>query len=140
SELTRTEVVVGGVLSNNKGINIPNAALSIPALTDKDVQDLKLGAELDVDWVAISFVRNRDDLLLARHYMARAGSNAKLMAKIEKPSAGDRFDETIAEVDGIMVARGDLGVEMGPERVPLIQEDLISECIFAGYPLGNDSP
>jgi len=131
----QTEVVVGGVLSNNKGINIPNAALSIPALTDKDVQDLKLGAELDVDWVAMSFVRNRDDLLLARHYMARAGSNARLMAKIEKPSAVDRFDEIITEVDGIMVARGDLGVEMAPEKVPLIQKDLIRACILAGKPV-----
>ncbi len=134
-ETIQTEVVIGGVLSNNKGINIPNATLSIPALTDKDVQDLKLGAELDVDWVAMSFVRNRDDLLLARHYLARAGSNAKLMAKIEKPSAVDRFDEIIAEVDGIMVARGDLGVEMAPEKVPLIQKDLIRACIMAGKPV-----
>ena len=83
-----TKVVLGGVLSNNKGINIPGADLSIPALTDKDVEDLLYGAELDVDWVAMSFVRSRDDLLLARHYLARAGSQAKLMAKIEKPSAG----------------------------------------------------
>ncbi len=131
----QTEVVIGGVLSNNKGINIPNATLSIPALTDKDVQDLRLGAELDVDWVAMSFVRNRDDLLLARHYMSRAGSNAKLMAKIEKPSAVDRFDEIISEVDGIMVARGDLGVEMPPEQVPLIQKDLIRACVTAGKPV-----
>ncbi len=131
----QTEVVVGGVLSNNKGINIPGANLSIPALTDKDVEDLKFGAELDVDWVAISFVRSRDDLLLARHYMARAGSQAKLMAKIEKPGAVDRFSEIIQEVDGIMVARGDLGVEMPPEKVPLIQKDLIRACMAAGKPV-----
>ena len=76
------------MLSNNKGINIPQADLSIPALTDKDIADLEVGARLGVDWVAMSFVRSRDDLLLARHYLARAGSTAKLMAKIEKPDGG----------------------------------------------------
>jgi pyruvate kinase len=130
-----TEVTLGGVLSNNKGINIPGADLSIPALTDKDVEDLLFGAELDVDWVAISFVRSRDDLLLARHYLARAGSNAKLMAKIEKPGAVQRFDEILSEVDGVMVARGDLGVEMPPERVPLIQKRLVRACVEAGKPV-----
>ncbi len=130
-----TRVVIGGVLSNNKGINIPGADLSIPALTDKDVADLTYGAELDVDWVAMSFVRSRDDLLLARHYLARAGSQAKLMAKIEKPSAVDRFDEILKEVDGVMVARGDLGVEMPPEKVPLIQKRLIRASLDAGKPV-----
>ncbi|MDA0699748.1 MAG: pyruvate kinase [bacterium] len=131
----RTEVELGGVLSNNKGINLPDADLSIPALTDKDVEDLKLGAQLDVDWVAMSFVRSRDDLLLARHYLAREGSHAKLMAKIEKPGAVERFDEILREVDGIMVARGDLGVEMPPERVPQIQKRLIRACLEAGKPV-----
>lgn len=133
--IIETKVELGGVLSNNKGINIPNADLSIPALTDKDVEDLLYGAELDVDWVAMSFVRSRDDLLLARHYLARAGSRAKLMAKIEKPGAVERFDEILSEVDGIMVARGDLGVEMPPERVPLIQKRLIRACVEAGKPV-----
>jgi pyruvate kinase len=131
----RTEVTLGGVLSNNKGINLPDADLSIPALTDKDVEDLKLGARLDVDWVAMSFVRSRDDLLLARHYLAREGSHAKLMAKIEKPGAVERFGEILREVDGIMVARGDLGVEMPPERVPQIQKHLIRACLEAGKPV-----
>lgn len=130
-----TEVVIGGVLSNNKGINIPDADLSIPALTDKDVEDMAFGAELGVDWVAMSFVRSRDDLLLARHYMARSGSTAKLMAKIEKPGAVERFAEVLREVDGIMVARGDLGVEMPPERVPQIQKQLIRACLEAGKPV-----
>ena len=130
-----TKVVLGGVLSNNKGINIPGADLSIPALTDKDVEDLLYGAELDVDWVAMSFVRSRDDLLLARHYLARAGSRAKLMAKIEKPSAVSRFDEILREVDGVMVARGDLGVEMPAEKVPLIQKSLIRASVEAGKPV-----
>ena len=130
-----TKVTLGGVLSNNKGINIPGADLSIPALTEKDVEDLIYGAELDVDWVAMSFVRSRDDLLLARHYMARAGSQAKLMAKIEKPGAVERFREILKEVDGVMVARGDLGVEMPPERVPQIQKSLIRMCMEAGKPV-----
>jgi pyruvate kinase len=134
-KVIETEVTLGGVLSNNKGINIPGADLSIPALTDKDVEDLLFGAECDVDWVAISFVRSRDDLLLARHYLARAGSNAKLMAKIEKPGAVQRFDEILGEVDGVMVARGDLGVEMPPERVPLMQKRLIRACVEAGKPV-----
>jgi pyruvate kinase len=130
-----TTVTAGGTLSNNKGINIPGADLSIPALTDKDVDDLMFGAELDVDWVAMSFVRSRDDLLLARHYLARAGSQAKLMAKIEKPGAVERFAEILREVDGVMVARGDLGVEMAPERVPLIQKRLIRQSLEAGKPV-----
>jgi pyruvate kinase len=130
-----TEVTLGGVLSDNKGINVPDADVSIPALTDKDVEDLKLGAAIGVDWVAMSFVRSRDDLLLARHYLAREGSGAKLMAKIEKPGAVERFSEILREVDGIMVARGDLGVEMPPERVPQIQKRLIRACLEAGKPV-----
>ena len=130
-----TTVVVGGVLKNNKGINVPEADLAVPALSDKDVEDMEFGAELGVDWVALSFVRSRDDLLLARHYLARFGSTAKLMAKIEKPQAVDRFDDILREVDGIMVARGDLGVEMRPEQVPTIQKRLIRLCREAGKPV-----
>ena len=135
ADVIHAKVVLGGILSNNKGINIPGADLSIPALSDKDVEDLIFGAELDVDWVAMSFVRSRDDLLLARHYLARAGSHAKLMAKIEKPSAVDRFTEILREADGVMVARGDLGVELAPERVPMLQKALIRACMEAGKPV-----
>jgi pyruvate kinase len=131
----RTRVEVGGRLSNHKGINIPGADLSIPALTDKDIQDLEAGVELAVDWVAISFVRSRDDLLLARHYLSRFGSKASLMAKIEKPSAVARFDEILEEADGIMVARGDLGVEMPLEEVPIVQKRLILKALHAGKPV-----
>ncbi|WP_337845865.1 pyruvate kinase [Thermus sp.] len=130
-----TRVEVGGVLSDHKGINIPGADLSIPALSEKDIQDLALGAEIGVDWVAVSFVRSRDDLLLARHYLARHGSSAKLMAKIEKPSAVARFEEILEEADGIMVARGDLGVEMPLEEVPIVQKRLILRAIAAGKPV-----
>ena len=130
-----TVVEVGGALSDQKGINIPGADLSIPAMTDKDIEDLALGAQLGVDWVAVSFVRNRDDLLLARHYMNRLGHDAKLMAKIEKPGAVQRFDEILADADGIMVARGDLGVEMPPEEVPIVQKRLIRRARAAGKPV-----
>ncbi len=130
-----TKVIIGGVLKNNKGINIPGANLSTPALTEKDLEDMQTGVELGVDWIAVSFVRTREDVLLARHYMTRYGSTAKLMAKIEKPSAVQLFDEILAEVDGIMVARGDLGVEMPAEEVPVIQKQLIAKCIAAGKPV-----
>jgi pyruvate kinase len=130
-----TKVIIGGVLKNNKGINIPGANLSTPALTEKDLEDMQTGVELGVDWIAVSFVRTREDVLLARHYMTRYGSTAKLMAKIEKPSAVELFDEILSEVDGIMVARGDLGVEMPAEEVPVIQKQLIAKCIAAGKPV-----
>ncbi len=130
-----TLVEVGGVLSDHKGINVPGADLSIPALSEKDIQDLALGAEMGVDWVAVSFVRTRDDLLLARHYLSRYGSRARLMAKIEKPSAVARFEEILEEADGIMVARGDLGVEMPLEEVPIVQKRLILRAIAAGKPV-----
>lgn len=130
-----TTVQVGGTLKNNKGINVPEADLMVPALSDKDVEDMEFGAQLGVDWVALSFVRSRDDILLARHYMARFNSRAKLMAKIEKPQAVMRFEDILKEVDGIMVARGDLGVEMRPEQVPPIQKKLIWMCRQAGKPV-----
>ena len=130
-----TQVTLGGILSNNKGINIPEADLSIPALTEKDVEDLNYGAELGVDWVAISFVRTQEDVRLARHHLEKVNSYAKLMAKIEKPSAVERFEGILQEVDGVMVARGDLGVELPPEQVPPIQKRLISACIQAGKPV-----
>lgn len=130
-----TTVTVGGVLKNNKGINVPEAELSVPAMSDKDVEDMEFGAQLGVDWVALSFVRSRDDMLLARHYLARFGSRAKLMAKIEKPQAVDRFEDILKEADGIMVARGDLGVEMRPEQVPVIQKKLIRACREAAKPV-----
>lgn len=130
-----TTVIYGGVLKDKKGINVPEANLSTSAVTDKDIEDIKTGVELGVDWVAMSFVRNREDVLIAKEHLRRAGSRAKLMAKIEKPSAVEKFDEILAEVDGIMVARGDLGVELEPERVPIIQKMIIQKCRDAGKPV-----
>ena len=130
-----TTVILGGKLSNNKGINLPGADVGMPALTEKDIEDLKAGAEMGVDWVAMSFVRTLEDVLLARKQLEWAGSSAKLMAKIEKPSAIDNFDAILQQVDGIMVARGDLGVELSPEAVPALQKRIIGLCRDAGKPV-----
>lgn len=130
-----TRVIVGGVLSNNKGINIPKANLSVAAMTKKDIEDLEFGASLGVDWVALSFVRKHEDLLLARHYLKLFNSDAKLMAKIEKPAAITNFDEILATADGIMVARGDLGVELSPQEVPMVQKRLIRKSRQVGKPV-----
>ena len=130
-----TRVVVGGVLSNNKGINIPGCDLDIPALSEKDIDDMRLGAELGVDWVAISFVRSAEDVQHAREHLKKFSSRAKLMSKIEKPSAVERFKSILEASDGIMVARGDLGVELSPEQVPLVQKRLIDICRGAGKPV-----
>ena len=130
-----TRVVTGGRLSDLKGINVPGADLAIPALTDKDIEDLKAGVDLGVDWIALSFVRSRDDLKLARHYMDRFGSKAHLMAKIEKPGAVRDFDAILEAADGIMIARGDLGVELSPQAIPALQKSLIRKCRAAGKPV-----
>jgi len=130
-----TKVVVGGKLSNNKGINIPTADLSVAAMTKKDIEDLAFGATLGVDWVALSFVRKHEDLLLARHYLKLHNSDAKLMAKIEKPGAIKNFESILATADGIMVARGDLGVELSPQEVPMLQKKLIRMSRQAGKPV-----
>lgn len=130
-----TRVMVGGVVSNHKGINVPGANLAIPALTDKDIADLETGVELGVDWVALSFVRSRDDIKLARHYMERYGSKAHLMAKIEKPGAVREFDAILEATDGVMIARGDLGVELSPQALPALQKSLIRRCRAAGKPV-----
>ena len=130
-----TEVETGGELKDHKGINVPGGDLAVSALSEKDIADLIFGVELGVDWVALSFVGSREDLQLARHYLNRHGSEAKLIAKIERPGAVARFDEILAEADGIMVARGDLGVEMNPEEVPVVQKRLIAQTRAAGKPV-----
>ncbi len=130
-----TIVIRGGILSNKKGINVPGADLSIAAVTNKDIEDIATGAELDVDWVALSFVRSRDDLLLARKHLKLNHSNAKLMAKIEKPGAIRNYREILNEADGIMVARGDLGVELSAENVPMLQKRLIRKARRKGKPV-----
>lgn len=130
-----TRVVAGGTLTDRCGIHVRDVDLDIPALSDKDLRDVEFGAALGVDWVALSFVRTADDLRQARRRLAELRSPARLMAKIETPSAVARFSEILAEADGIMIARGDLGVTMRPEQVPGIQKRLIRACVDAAKPV-----
>ncbi len=128
----RCRVEVGGVLKDRKGINLPGVAVSAPALTEKDLADLAFCTELGVDFISLSFVRSPEDVRLARGRLEELGSDASIIAKIEKPEAVEQLDAIVAEADGIMVARGDLGVEMGPEKVPLIQKRAIEHTNSAG--------
>ena len=118
------EVIEGGPLSDNKGLNIPGANLRAPALTEKDVEDLLFALRLGVDVVALSFVRQAEDAGLVRQVMEAAGRTVPVIAKIEKPEAVARLDTIADAFDGLMVARGDLGIEVSPERVPLVQKDI----------------
>ncbi|MGH8808893.1 MAG: pyruvate kinase [Noviherbaspirillum sp.] len=128
----RTKVVSGGVLSDRKGVNVPDAVLPIPALTEKDRRDLDFALALGVDWIALSFVQRPEDLLEARELIRdRAG----LLAKLEKPAALDRLEEIVQVSDAIMVARGDLGVELPPERVPGVQKRILRMCSKHGKPV-----
>ena len=127
-----TRVEVGGWLSDKKGVNLPNARLDISALTEKDRADLEFALELGVDWVALSFVQRPEDLVEARELtQMRVG----LMAKLEKPSAIDQLEAVVAQSDAVMVARGDLGVEMQPEDVPVLQSQIVDICRAAGKPV-----
>ncbi len=119
------EVVDGGVLGEHQGINLPGIALSVPALTAKDRADLKFGLKHGVDAVALSFVRSPKDVQLAKQLIARQGGDVPVIAKLEKPQAIEQLEQILAVADGVMVARGDLGVEMPPEQVPVIQKHVI---------------
>jgi pyruvate kinase len=120
-----TRVTIGGMLKDNKGINLPDVVVSAPGLTEKDKADLVFGMRVGVDYIAQSFVRSPEDVREARQLVTAGGQSIPIIAKIEKQQALDRLDDIIQEADGIMVARGDLGVELGPEKVPLIQKQLI---------------
>jgi len=119
------EVINGGFLAEHQGINLPGAALSIPALTTKDRQDLAFGLKHGVDMVALSFVRSAADVLTVKRIIAKHGSTTPVIAKLEKPQALEHLEEIFEAADGVMVARGDLGVEMAPEKVPVIQKHII---------------
>jgi pyruvate kinase len=127
-----TTVLVGGPLSDRKGVNVPGVVLPISPLTAKDRADLAFGLELGVDWVALSFVQRPDDIREAR---ALVGDRAWIMAKLEKPAAIDALDEIVALSDGIMVARGDLGVELPPQQVPVLQRRIVHAARAAGRPV-----
>lgn len=121
-------VEVGGTLKTRKGINLPGVAVSAPALTEKDLLDLDYGVELGVDFVCLSFVRGAADIQLAKDRLRKHGADTPVIAKIEKPEAIDNLSAILDAADGIMVARGDLGVELGPEKVPLLQKKCIEEA------------
>jgi pyruvate kinase len=133
-EATRihTEVEVGGTVSDNKGVNVPDVLVPIPALTDKDRSDLQFALEQKADWIALSFVQRPEDVAEARSLI---GERAALMAKIEKPAAIDRLDDIIALAVAVMVARGDLGVELPPEEVPPLQNRIVATARQFGKPV-----
>ena len=134
SELT-AKVVVGGMLKSRKGVNLPDVDISMASLTEKDIEDLEFGLDIGVDFVAISFVRSPRDVQEIISRVRAKGSNAAIIAKIEKPEAVEVIDEIIEESDGIMVARGDLGIEIPSEEVPLVQKKIIERCRMAGKPV-----
>ena len=125
----------GGPLKSRKGINVPGRALSAPAFSDKDRADLEACLPLGIDWVALSFVRSAQDVLDLKAELRTRGVELPVVAKIEKPQAVDAIDEIIRASDGIMVARGDLGVEIPPEQVPRVQKRIISRCNVLGRPV-----
>ncbi|MHB1414720.1 MAG: pyruvate kinase [Chloroflexota bacterium] len=129
------QVVIGGQLRSRKGINVPGVTLSIPTITKKDTEDLAFGAQQDVDFVAMSFVRAGADVLDLKQRLAALGRSTPVIAKIEKHEAVSRFDEILDAADGIMVARGDLGVEIPAEDVPIVQKMVIRKCNASGKPV-----
>lgn len=131
----QVKVTIGGIISSNKGINLPDTKISLPCLTVKDLEDLAFIIEHDLDWVALSFVRNVNDIVTLRGKLEEKNSNIKIIAKIEKPEALTNIREIILESDGIMIARGDLGVELPVEQVPMIQKNIIRKCIHRAKPV-----
>lgn len=129
------EVVYGGILKSRKGINLPNTEVSEPSLTEKDKEDLFFGIEQGVDWIALSFVRRASDMKDIKDIIAKSGKNIKVIAKIEKPEAVADIDAIIAETDAVMVARGDLGVELLMEEVPMIQKMIVRKSNLACKPV-----
>jgi pyruvate kinase len=131
----KVEVTLGGTLSSKKGINLPDTKISLPALTEKDLADLNFIIDQQLDWVALSFVRNVKDIVILRSKLEERKSKSKIIAKIEKPEAIANIRDIIVESDAIMIARGDLGVEMPVEKVPMIQKDIIRKCLHRAKPV-----
>lgn len=130
-----TRVLNSGPLSANKGLNLPNTKISLPCLTDKDKQDLDFALEHEVDWIGLSFVRSARDIIELKGIINSREKHARVVAKIEKPEALKEIDEIIHESDALMVARGDLGVEIPMEQVPLVQKDIIRRCLAHHRPV-----
>lgn len=131
----KCKIIQGGILSSKKGVNFPNTTISLPSLTEKDQMDLEFALDNEVDWIGLSFVRSARDIIELKHRITLRGAKAKVIAKIEKPEALDNIDDIISESDGLMVARGDLGVEIPYQNVPLIQKMLINKCVRKAKPI-----
>ena len=131
----KVEVTLGGILYPKKGVNLPDTKISLPSLTEKDLNDLNFILKHRIDWVALSFVRNPEDIIDLKRRIKQAGHKAKVIAKIEMPQAIINLRDIIVESDGIMIARGDLGVELPIEEVPLIQKDIIKKCLHRVKPV-----
>lgn len=129
------EVLSPGILSSNKGINLPDTAISLPSLSEKDLRDLDFIISQGIDWVALSFVRRPEDVTQLRHIIKSKGSSAKIISKIEKPEALKHLREIILASDAVMVARGDLGVELPLEQIPMIQKNIVRKCIHRAKPV-----
>ena len=129
------KIIQGGILSSKKGVNFPNTSISLPSLTEKDEKDLQFALDNGVDWIALSFVRSANDIIALKQLISARKHHAKVIAKIEKPEALQNIDEIITESDALMVARGDLGVEIPYQNVPLIQKMLISKCNLSAKPV-----
>ena len=130
-----TEVVYDGMLKSKKGVNLPNTKVSMPSVTEKDYEDLDFGLEHDVEWIALSFVRYASDIQEVKDYIKAKGKNCRVVAKIEKHEAVANIDGIIEATDAIMVARGDLGVELPAEEVPMIQKMIVEKCNRAAKPV-----
>ncbi len=131
----KARVKNGGILSSKKGVNLPNTKISMPSMTAKDKEDLKFAIEHDMDWIALSFVRSARDIIELKHLISNKKVKTKVISKIEKPEALNDIDDIIAESDAVMVARGDLGVEIPYQNVPLIQKMLINKCRLNAKPV-----
>lgn len=131
----KCKVIYGGKLSSKKGVNLPNTKISLPCLTEKDLKDLNFALKMDVDWIGLSFVRSARDIIELKHLISNSKKKAKVIAKIEKPEAVEDIEDIVHETDAIMVARGDLGVEIPLEEVPLVQKMLISKALLNAKPI-----
>ena len=135
SDAVNCQVVQGGTINSQAGINLPGVSISAPSLTEKDIEDLQFGLELGVDFVALSFVRRPEDVIRAKQLIAAAGKAVPVIAKLEKPEAIQRLAEILAVSDGVMIARGDLGVELSAEAVPFLQKQIIAAANRQGIPV-----
>jgi pyruvate kinase len=129
------EIIHGGILTSRKGVNLPNTKVSIPSLTEEDLTNLQFALQNDVEWIGLSFVRTGEDIVELKRIISRSGKAARVIAKVEKPEAIDNIDAIIAATDGVMVARGDLGVEMPLEEVPMLQKMIARKCRAASKPV-----